>query len=323
MKQVPTLPLKAATARNFSCLIALIAPLPVSAHVLGGPAQAHAWQWSFEPWVIFSLLISILWYGAGLMRLWAQASNSRKALANQGLLFLLGWLTLVVALVSPLDPLGVHLFSAHMVQHELMMIVAAPLLVMSRPFGVWLWALPERWRPRLMTAVRWPGVSLPWQFLTISLVAWIVHAVALWAWHVPAFFNAALTDNTLHSWQHASFLVSALFFWWTIFRDGATRAGCGTAILYLFTTMLHTGALGALLTFSGVPWYSGYFATAPALGWDPLADQQLGGLIMWVPGGLVYIAVALHLGARWLKTDEVPALNEAHRRYAAELRRSR
>lgn len=303
-------------------LVLLGAALPVLAHVLEGqPAQGHALRWSFEPWVIFCLLLSIVWYGAGLLRLWRKAGNSRKALTQQGLFFLLGWLTLVAALVSPLDPLGVQLFSAHMMQHELMMIVAAPLLVMSRPFGVWMWALPEHWRPRVIRLVRWPGIAALWHFLTLSLVAWIVHAAALWAWHVPAFFDAALTDNTIHTWQHASFLVSALFFWWTIFRDGATRPGCGTAILYLFTTMLHTGALGALLTFSGTPWYSGYFSSAPELGWDPLADQQLGGLIMWVPGSLVYIAVALALGARWLQTDQ--GVFGTREDYGAELPRLR
>lgn len=305
-------------------ILSLVAPTTALAHVAEGPAsRSYALHWSFEPWVIFLLLLSILWYGIGLWRLWTKAGNSRKALVRQGLVFLLGWLTLAVALVSPLDPLGVQLFSAHMVQHELLMIIAAPLMVMSRPFGVWMWGLPERWRPYITSAVRWPGIAVPWRLLTNSLLAWIIHAVALWAWHVPAFFDAALTDNTIHTWQHASFLVSALFFWWTVFRDGASRAGCGAAILYLFTTMLHTGALGALLTFSGSPWYAGYLVTAAALGWDPLADQQLGGLIMWVPGGLVYIAVALALGARWLEPQHESRLHETRPSYAVDTRRSR
>lgn len=269
----------------------------------GQPIQSYALHWSFEPWVIFCLGLSIVWYVAGISRLWNKASNSRNALTRQGVFFLLGWLALVIALVSPIDPLGVQLFSAHMVQHELMMIVAAPLLVMSRPFGVWMWALPEHWRGSVVNAVRWPGIAVPWNFLTNSLIAWVVHALALWVWHVPAFFDAALKYNDIHTWQHASFLVSALLFWWTIFRDGATRPGCGKAILYLFTTMMHTGALGALLTFSAMPWYAGYFASSAALGWDPLADQQLGGLIMWIPGGLIYIGVALALGAIWLQPD--------------------
>lgn len=285
-------------------LLYVFAPLAMAHVQEGQPAQSYAWHWSFEPWVIICLLLSIAWYAAGIDRLRGKASNSRNALIRQAVFFLLGWLTLVIALVSPIDALGVQLFSAHMVQHELMMIVAAPLLVMSRPFGVWMWALPEHWRGSVVNTVHWPGIAAPWKFLTHSLVAWIVHAQALWVWHVPAFFNAALVDNTIHSWQHASFLVSALFFWWTVFRDGATKSGCGTAMLYLFTTMMHTGALGALLTFSAMPWYFGYFETTAALGWDPLVDQQLGGLIMWIPGGAVYIAVALMLGAKWLQSDQ-------------------
>lgn len=151
------------------------------------------------------------------------------------------------------------------------------------------------------------GIALPWRFLTNALVAWVIHAVALWAWHVPAFFNAALADQGIHTWQHLSFLVSALFFWWTVIRDGATRTRCGTAMLALFTTMLHTSALGALLTFAAKPWYTAYLATTPLLGWEPLVDQQLGGLIMWVPDGLVYVAAGLALGAKWLLTDTSPS----------------
>ena len=267
------------------------------------PLQSYAWHWSFEPWVILCLLLSITWYVAGIVRLWQKAGNSRNALVRQAAFFVLGWLILVIALVSPIDALGVLLFSAHMVQHELMMIVAAPLLVMSRPFGIWMWAFPEDWRSRVTDSVRWRGIAMPWNILTTSLIAWIVHALALWVWHVPVFFNTALTDNTVHTWQHFSFLATALLFWWTVFRDGMTRAGCGTAILYLFTTMLHTSALGALLTFSATPWYSGYLSTSTALGWVPLVDQQLGGLIMWIPGGLIYIGAALALGARWLQSD--------------------
>jgi len=289
---------------RLTCLLLSWLPGLALAHAAeDGLPHTYRWEWSFEPWVIFCLLLSIVWYGAGIARLWRKAGNSRKALVHQAMLFALGWLTLVIALVSPVDPLGVQLFSAHMVQHELMMIVAAPLMVKSRPFGVWMWALPEHWRSRVVTAVRWPAIAIPWNVLTNALVAWIVHALALWAWHIPAFFNQAVTDNTIHTWQHASFLVSALFFWWTVFRDGATRAGCGTAILYLFTTMLHTSALGALLTFSATPWYSAYLSSRTALGWDPLVDQQLGGLIMWIPGGLVYLGTALALVASWLQSD--------------------
>ena len=307
--------------RLVGLLLFVFAPLAMAHVQEGQPPRSYALHWSFEPWVITCLAASIAWYAAGISRLWDKASNSRNALIWQSMLFLLGWLTLVIALVSPVDALGVQLFSAHMVQHELMMIVAAPLLVISRPFGVWMWALPEHWRGSVVNAVRWSGIAVPWNFLTNSLIAWIVHALALWVWHVPAFFDAALRQNDIHTWQHASFLISALFFWWTVFRDGAVRSGCGKAILYLFTTMMHTGALGALLTFSATPWYSGYFASSTALGWDPLADQQLGGLIMWIPGGLIYIGVALALGAKWLDPDSHSENYQTNNQ--AEVRRSR
>lgn len=284
-------------------LIPLLFSMPAWAHVEETSAAFHM-QWSFEPWVILCLCLSLGLYLMGMLRLWRKANNSKSVLKHQLLFFWLGWLTLVIALVSPLDPLGVHLFSAHMVQHELMMIVAAPLLVMSRPFGVWLWALPPGWRESVSTACRKPAIALSWNFLTNSLAAWTLHALILWIWHAPAFFDTALVDNDIHTLQHTSFLVTALFFWWTVLRDGATKSGCGIAIVYLFTTMMHTGALGALLTFSATPWYSGYVYTSTALGWEPLVDQQLGGLIMWIPGGLVYMGAALMLGARWLQLGQ-------------------
>lgn len=283
-------------------LILLLFSLPALAHV-EEEADAFHMQWSFEPWVILCLGLSLGLYLLGMLRLWKKANHSKPVRRHQLLFFLLGWLTLVTALVSPLDPLGVHLFSAHMVQHELLMIIAAPLMVMSRPFGVWLWALPQAWRDRVSAACRRPVISLPWSFLTNSLVAWMMHALALWIWHAPALFGAALVDNGIHTLQHTSFLITALFFWWTVLRDGTTKSGCGIAIVYLFTTMMHTGALGALLTFSSHPWYAGYLQTAAALGWEPLVDQQLGGLIMWIPGGLVYAGVALTLAARWLQLE--------------------
>ena len=166
--------------RLVGLLLFVFAPLAMAHVQEGQPPRSYALHWSFEPWVITCLAASIAWYAAGISRLWDKASNSRNALIWQSMLFLLGWLTLVIALVSPVDALGVQLFSAHMVQHELMMIVAAPLLVISRPFGVWMWALPEHWRGSVVNAVRWSGIAVPWNFLTNSLVAWIVHALALW-----------------------------------------------------------------------------------------------------------------------------------------------
>jgi putative membrane protein len=142
-----------------------------------------------------------------------------------------------------------------MVQHELMMIVAAPLLVPGRPFAVWFWAFPARARHVIVAAVRSPPFYRLWQALCAPLVAWLLHAAALWAWHMPRLFAAALASPSIHTLQHGSFLLSALLFWWAVFGDAARRERSGYAMLLLFTTMVHTGALGALLTLAPGLWY--------------------------------------------------------------------
>jgi putative membrane protein len=267
------------------------------------PAASFAPAWSFEPWVVGCLLLSLCLYLGGLFRLLPRAAQAGAVLRRHAACFTAGWLMLAIALVSPLDALGSRLFSAHMLQHELMMLVAAPLLVLGRPFGVWIWAMPRRWRLAVAWLTRQPAIALPWRLLTWPLMAWLMHALMLWLWHAPALYEAALHDNTMHTLQHASFLISALLFWWTVIGDGTLRPQRGPAMLYLFTTMVHTGMLGALLTWSPALWYASYGAAVPVLGLSALEDQQLGGLIMWIPGGLAYLIAALALGARWLEAD--------------------
>jgi cytochrome c oxidase assembly factor CtaG len=208
-------------------------------------------------------------------------------------------------LVSPLDPLGSQLFSAHMVQHELLMIVAAPLLVLGRPLAAWAWALPFEWRRAAGAFFHASAWRRPWLMVTGPLAAWVLHALALWLWHVPSLFDAALANTGMHALQHSAFLLTALLFWWSVLGV-ATRKDEGIALLSLFTTMVHTGALGALLTVSPVAWYAAYATTTPAFGLDAVEDQQLGGLIMWVPAGLVYVGFGLAMAARWLGSPRRP-----------------
>jgi putative membrane protein len=215
--------------------------------------------------------------------------------------FAAGWLVLVVALVSPLDTLGAHLFSAHMVQHELLMVLAAPLLVLGRPLAAWTWAFAPPGRRRIARAVQAHWLQACWAVLTDPVAAWALHALALWLWHVPGLFTAALEHEAVHVLQHASFLATALLFWWAALGgDARAPRGLGSAVGLLFTTMLHTAALGALLSLAPTPWYAPYIASTQALGMDPVDDQQLGGLVMWVPAGLAYLVAALALLGRLL-----------------------
>lgn len=263
-------------------------------------ALAPPLAWGAEPWVLACLALSLSLYLAGIRKLWLRSRWSRGLLLRQAGCFGAGWTALALALASPLDPAGSYAFSAHMVQHEVMMAVSAPLMVLGRPLGPWLWALPAAWRRRLGSATRNRAVQASWAALSAPLNAWLLHFAALWMWHVPSSFQAALADNGIHALQHASFLVSALLFWWAVLGRQGGRHARGAAIAYLFTTMIHTGVLGALLTLSSTVWYPIYGNRAQAFGLSPLDDQQLGGLIMWVPGGLVYMAAALALCLRWM-----------------------
>jgi putative membrane protein len=285
-------------------VLILLAALPaaVLAHVPEpGPAAPSPWEWNLAPWLLALLALSAIGYALGLRRLWRQAGSGRGVSSWQAWAFGTGWLSLVAALVSPLDPLGGRLFSAHMVQHELLMVVAAPLLVVGRPLATWTWALSPAQRRtvgRLFQARGWTSL---WATLTDPLVAWALHALALWAWHIPAFFDAALENEALHILQHVSFLGTALFFWWSVLgHDPRGRYGPGHSAAYLFTTMMHTGALGALLSLSPTAWYAPYIPLTAALGFDPVDDQQLGGLVMWVPAGLAYVVAALWVVGRML-----------------------
>jgi cytochrome c oxidase assembly factor CtaG len=130
-----------------------------------------------------------------------------------------------------------------------------------------------------------------------------VHALAIWVWHAPRLYDAAVTSALVHALQHASFLGSALLFWWALIHGRNGRLRYGASVLYIFTTALHTTALGAVLSLASRPLYPAYASTA-AWGLTPLEDQQLAGLIMWVPAGIAYLVAALGLMAEWLREAE-------------------
>ncbi len=257
----------------------------------------HLWSaWEFDPGVVVPLVLTAVLYTAG-------ARRQRIATPGQSVCFWLGWVGLIVALVSPLHPLGEALFSAHMVQHEILMLISAPLLVLSRPLVTFLWGMPFEWRRNVGRWSKQKQVQRVWTFLTEPLTAWLIHFAAIWAWHVPFLFDLTLKSDLVHTAQHLSFFLSALLFWWALFYAHGRRA-YGAGVFYVFTTAVHTGILGALLTFAPHVWYSPYQTTTQAWGLTPLEDQQIGGLIMWVPASLVYLAAGLWLFAEWLKESD-------------------
>ena len=276
------------------------------AHADGIVRPADAWRaWSAEPAVLIALAAAAWLYARGMERLWRRAGTGRGVRRWQAGCFAGGLAVLFIALVSPLDALGGTLFAAHMVQHELLVLAAAPLLVLGAPLVPFTWALPPRWRVRIGGWGRTGTVRGGWAALTHPATAWTLHAAAVWTWHAPALYQATLRSDAVHAAQHGSFLGTALLFWWVVLgAHGRARIGRGAGVLFVFSTAVQGTLLGALLTFSSRPWYPAYAGGAAAWGTTPLADQQAAGLVMWIPGGIVYLAAVLWLFAGWLREGE-------------------
>jgi putative membrane protein len=291
------------SALKYRAAIVLLAAAAFSgaavAHVVSPPEPSTAGSESAELLgVVLPLAIAAALYLVGWLRLHRRAEPVGERWWRAGA-FAAGWIALVAALLSPIDRWSAQLFSIHMIQHEMLMLIAAPLLVLGRPLPVFLWAFGMRGRAAIARATRFGPLQSVWRTLLRPLNAWALHALALWIWHAPRAFEAALVNQTVHDLQHFTFLVTALLFWSALLHARG-RENQGTAVLYLFTTTVHTSVLGALITFGAEPWYPAYLDTAPLAGLSALEDQQLGGLIMWVPGSLVYIGIGLTLLARWI-----------------------
>lgn len=297
--------------------------LPFAFRTVGHDGKPHGfddlWRtWSFDPLIIAALLISAAVYFRGIKNLWRASEKGSGISLWEAAAFAGGWLALVVALVSPLHPWGEVLFSAHMTQHEILMLVAAPLFVLSRPFVAALWAMPRGWRKSANGFVKTKSVQNAWHFLTNPFAAWVVHAVALWTWHIPFLFEATLRSDLVHTFQHTSFFLSALLFWYAIMASPRGLVSYGAGVLYLFTTMIHSGILGVFLTLTTRIWYPVYEKTTVSWGLTPVEDQQLGGLIMWIPAGLVYIFAALLMFAGWLQASEKRVLLQEKKMLSTE-----
>ena len=288
-------------------VLAALGPAPALAHDGARLPGTPPWRaWSADPLVLVPLAIVTWAYARGVRAMWRRRGGRHAAPPARAVAFAAGVLALVVALVSPLDGLAEALFSLHMIQHLLLMLVASPLFVLAAPLVPLLWALPARARVR---AGRWwcraRLVPAAWRVVAHPASAVALHAVAIWAWHAPALYDAAVASRALHVTEHVCFFATALVFWWVVAHAGTQPGpGHGAAILGVFVTAMHGGALGALITFAERPWYSAHLASAPVWGLTPLEDQQLAGLIMWAPASVVYVAAGLALFVAWLRESE-------------------
>lgn len=292
----------------------------VSAHDGHELAAEALHRWTFDPLVIVPLAVTAFLYAAGVTRLWRHGGARRSMPSWRIAAFAAGWLTIAVALVSPIAWLSEILFSVHMTQHTLLMLVAAPLMMFGQPLLVWLWAFNAPARERICAAVLQAPVRSTWHSLTGPLAVFLLNGIALWVWHLPVLYQAALRHTSVHALEHLSFLLASSLFWWGMVHGRYGRIGYGLGVLYVFLTAVHSSALGALLTVSPSVWYSDYVRQAAVWRIDPLADQELAGLLMWIPAGVIFMIFGLALFAAWLGESERRVLlgrTEAIRRHHA------
>jgi cytochrome c oxidase assembly factor CtaG len=214
-----------------------------------------------------------------------------------------------LALLSPIDRFASVLFTLHMVQHLLLIMVAAPLLLLADPLPAFLWALPRRARHRVGRLLRREAALRRgvW-ILTWMPVAWLVFVGNLWAWHHPAAYQAALRHEAIHDVEHLTFFGTALLFWWPIINPaprvrGLLHLGRPTLhILYCMAAAAQSVALGAVIALPEHVLYPCYAAAPRLWGLSPLNDQALGGGIMWVSAHM-YLLPILLMVARFLNEE--------------------
>ncbi len=280
--------------------------LPVAlAH---GPEQSSglASAWSLSPWLLVPGAVLLTLYAVGLARLWSRAGIGHGLGRWEACSFAAGVAALFLATVWPLDALGESSLAAHMAQHMLLLAFAPPLLLAGRPLAVIAHSLPRAWSGGAYRLAAEPANRLA----PALAAATAAHVAVMAIWHLPSATAAALGNDALHWAMHGSFLLAGLWFWAAVFRrvrDPDTGAGAG--VVAIVAVMMQMGFVGALLTFATRPLYPVYVERAAAAGISSLADQQLAGLIMWVPACLPYL-----LGGVWLVQR---ALERAERRSSA------
>lgn len=292
--------------RCLTCIIlAVCTAAPAAAH----QAEAQTPAWSFDLFELVPVLLAGSLYGFGLMRMRRHSGRLTAIAPVTPVLFASGLLLAALLLVSPLDGLTERFLSAHMVQHFGLMLIAAPLIALGRPALVCLWALPKSGRIAF-ARLRSSAVGRLGRQLFSPFGAWLVYFLMLWLWHSPPLFARALAHEPVHALQHLSFLGAALLFW-TVVTQGPRGEGRAASMVAIFATAVQSCVLAALMTMSSIRWYPFYSEGPFTL--SAFEDQQLAGLIMWVPCCAIMIGAGVATMAMLLRDVET-RMHQAARR---------
>jgi cytochrome c oxidase assembly factor CtaG len=261
-----------------------------------------------DPLALLVLVFAAV-YVTGLARLTARvgtlpvpASRVYSALGGLTILF--------VALAGPFDGFATEVFWLHMIQHLLIALIAVPLLLLASPMPVYLWAMPETVRLGAAELLSSKGpVRTVLARLTYPWVAAPLYIFTLYIWHFPPAFTAALDNPYIHYAQHFSFFVTAALFWWPLIGPAPVRSKLSypQRMVYLLMVVTPSAFLGAVVTLTGHVIYDGYLDSPGHWGMTPLEDQQMAGVLLWVPGNVVYLATLTALFFKWAAKEEKKA----------------
>lgn len=279
-------------------------------------------SWDFRLAVILPLLILGYLYSVGWWRLHKRTAVSRQTPRAPGrrpplaapwrlVSYLTGLVLIAISLLSPIDILSQQLFLMHMIQHLLLIMIAPPLLLIANPMPVILWGLPTKLRlvvghglaQLLHRDSRFRHVLLT---VTAPGIVWLAWTISVIGWHDPNMYNAALRYELVHDLEHLTFFLMSMFFWWNVTGAGPRirkQAGHVGRIAILLGAVPASMALGVVLAFLEQPIYTYYEAVPRLWGIDALTDQRIGGVIMWIPGSMMFLIAALILTAQLLQDE--------------------
>jgi putative membrane protein len=246
--------------------------------------------WAWDPSILIGLAVLTVGYALFVGPLGRRYNWGAPISVGRQAAFYLGNLIVFVALVSPLDALAdEYLFSAHMVQHMLLMFAAPPLWLIGTPGWLVAHLVPGESAQRALHAMTRPAA------------AFVIFNLTMWLWHWPQLYDLALEHEGLHIIEHLLFMATAVIGWWPVLGPEDHGVSCA---LYLIPSMFACTALAALITLSPRVLYT-FYGTAPQeWGLTPLSDQQIGGLIMWLPGDMIYMV--FFIGAIYRLLDAAP-----------------
>ena len=253
-------------------------------------------DWELNPFIWAFALIALFLYTRGL----ARSKGTRRKLHPwwKPFCYYTGVFAIITALLSPVDSLAYELFTFHMVQHLLLTLIGAPLVLLGSPMIPILRGIPRKIRSKFVNpTLRHVAVRTFLKYLSLPVVAWVIYVTSILGWHTPPAYSLALTNEIVHDFEHLTFTLSGVLFWWNVIDPTPLRSNLSYLgrVPYIFLTTIPNFVLGAFITFASTPFYSHYAKRDLLFGLTAMEDQQIAGILMWIPGAIILLITLLSI----------------------------